>query len=377
MRWLTEPLRRLEAHLDAWAARKLPPDVYAEALELDRRMRRRPWRWLALFVLVAGLASLLVRAIWPSVEAGESLAIACAGFVWLAALVGAPWYGYRKYASQPWKRFTMLVVLAVFGAAVGFSVALMQSNAPIATMLRPEKVTRAIGVSLALGLFIACVVLGISRLRLREAEQRSARLAAEAESERLERRTLEADLKLLQAQVEPHFLFNTLSNVRHLMATGSPQAVPMLDHLIHYLRTAMPDIRSDSTSLGREAELATAYLEIMRMRMGGELRFSVEIAEGLAANRFPPLILMTLVENAVKHGVVPRAGGEIRIGARREGDRLVVEVVDDGKGFTGPLGHGTGLANVRDRLKALHGDAARLVLESGQRGAVARVEIPA
>ncbi len=213
-------------------------------------------------------------------------------------------------------------------------------------------------------------------LRLGEAAERAARLAAENERERFARQSVQAELKLLQAQVEPHFLFNTLANVRHLVQAGSADALPMLDHLIHYLRTALPEVRRDSTTLGREAELARAYLEIMRMRIG-ELSFAIDVPAGLAAHEFPPLMLMTLVENAVKHGVAPAGHGEIRIAARQADGRIEVDVIDDGRGLGGGIGQGVGLSNVRGRLKALYGDDARLSLESGASGGTcARLEIP-
>jgi LytS/YehU family sensor histidine kinase len=150
----------------------------------------------------------------------------------------------------------------------------------------------------------------------------------------------------------------------------------MLDHLIHYLRTALPDIRSDSTTLGREAELARAYLEIMRIRMG-ELTFTIDVPADLSNREFPPLMLMTLVENAVKHGVAPVGRGAIRVCARRLGEAIEVSVIDDGRGLGGTLGQGVGLTNVRERLSALYGARGRLVLESGPDGAtVARLELP-
>jgi sensor histidine kinase YesM len=166
--------------------------------------------------------------------------------------------------------------------------------------------------------------------------------------------------------------------VRQLIQSGSRDALPMFDHLIDYLRRALPDMRSDGTTLGREAELARAYLEIMRMRMGSALAFSIDIAPELRELGFPPLMLMTLVENAVKHGVAPLGRGEVRIVAMRHDARLVVCVADDGRGLGGTLGHGVGLANVRERLRALYGEAATLELQSGTEGrTVARLEVPA
>ena len=202
-------------------------------------------------------------------------------------------------------------------------------------------------------------------------------MADEARREARQQAALaQAELKLLQAQIEPHFLFNTLANLRHLVHTGSPQSLPMLDHLVHYLRTALPDIRTPGSTIGREVELARAYLEIMRMRMGGALELAIEMPPELADAELPPLMLMTLVENAVKHGVAPRGGGRIAIRVAREAGRMRIEVDDDGPGLAQPMGRGVGLANVRERLRALYGARARLELEQRAAGGLtAAIEI--
>ena len=329
-------------------------------------------------VLVACVtaASLLLHYIWPPSWPSQAFTAVVID-LWLVPAVAVPLAVYRRYKVIPWGWTAIFVSYSVAGGAVGASVAALQSwNTWAEYTFGWLPKTLFLGV--LAGVSFAMIGTAISRVRLGEVARRGAQLAAENERERQARQAVQAELKLLQAQVEPHFLFNTLANVRQLMQSGSPQAVPMLDHLIHYLRTAVPDIRAESTTLGREAELASAYLEIMRMRMGGELAFSIDVAADLATQPFPPLMLMTLVENAVKHGAVPVGRGDVRIVARREGDRIDVSVIDDGRGLGGTLGQGIGLTNVRERLKALYGDAARLVLESGASGGtVARLEIPA
>jgi len=147
--------------------------------------------------------------------------------------------------------------------------------------------------------------------------------------------------------------------VRHLVQTGSPDALAMLDHLIHYLRTSLPEIRSESSTLGREAELARAYLEILRLRMGGALEIAIDIPPDLALAPFPPLMVMTLVENAIKHGVAPQGRGRVSVSASAGGGKLRVVVEDDGRGLGGTVGRGVGLANVRERLAAIFGPEAR------------------
>ncbi|HEY2629356.1 MAG TPA: histidine kinase [Usitatibacter sp.] len=333
-------------------------------------------RLTLILVACVTAASLALHYIWPPAWPSQAFTAVVID-LWLIPAVAVPWVVYRRYKVIPWGWTAIFVSYSIAGGAVGASVAALQSwNTWGEYTFGWLPKTLFLGV--LAGVSFAMIGTAISRVRLGEAARRSAQLAEENERERRARQAVQAELKMLQAQVEPHFLFNTLANVRHLMQSGSPQAVPMLDHLIHYLRTALPDIRSDSTTLGREVELARAYLEIMRMRMGGELVVTVDLPAELAGQAFPPLMLMTLVENAVKHGIVPKGRGELRIGARREGDRIDVEVRDDGRGLGGALGQGLGLTNVRERLRALYGDSARLVLESTDSGGtVARLEIPA
>jgi LytS/YehU family sensor histidine kinase len=151
----------------------------------------------------------------------------------------------------------------------------------------------------------------------------------------------------------------------------------MLDHLIHYLRTSLPEIRSESSTLGREAELARAYLEILRLRMGGALEIAIDIPADLARAPFPPLMVMTLVENAIKHGVAPQGRGHVSVSASAANGKLRVVVQDDGRGLDGTLGRGVGLANVRERLGAIFGAQARLDLEGRADGGTrATIEVP-
>jgi len=158
--------------------------------------------------------------------------------------------------------------------------------------------------------------------------------------------------------VEPHFLFNTLASVQYLTETDPKQAGKLLSHLIEYLRAALPQLRASSTTLGKEVGLAAAYLNILKMRMGARLAFTIDVPADLAEHPFPPNLLISLVENAVKHGVEPAAdGGAITVTARHEGTLLKVTVTDTGRGDAVPVqpGDGVGLSNVRERLGALYG----------------------
>ncbi len=218
---------------------------------------------------------------------------------------------------------------------------------------------------------------------IRHRERRAAAELHRAESERLllARQTVEAELKLMQAQVEPHFLFNTLASVQYLIETDPAAANRMLAHLIDYLRAALPQLRASSSTLAKEVELARALLSIVAMRIGDRLAFDTDVPAELAAHPFPPNLLISLVENAIKHGIEPSAdGGRVTIGARHVDDRLAVSVVDTGRGLDTASVRGdagVGLANVRERVAALYGAGGRFVLESvAPRGARATIEIP-
>jgi LytS/YehU family sensor histidine kinase len=171
---------------------------------------------------------------------------------------------------------------------------------------------------------------------------------------------------LLQAQVEPHFLFNTLANVQALVDVGSPQAPKVLASLIAYLRAAVPRMHEAATTLGQELELVRAYLELMKMRMPDRLDFALHADPGASAQQCPPMTLLTLVENAVRHGIDPsEEGGRIEIEARLSDGRCVVRVTDTGVGLAAAGGGlGTGLSTLRERLEVAFGADARLEVEA-------------
>jgi LytS/YehU family sensor histidine kinase len=183
---------------------------------------------------------------------------------------------------------------------------------------------------------------------------------------------------VLQAQIEPHFLFNTLANVRRLYDTDPAAGEAMLDNLMRYLKVALPQMRASESTLGREADLCESYLAIQRIRMGSRLAVAIDVPTALRDASVPPMLVLTLVENAIKHGVGPqREGGSVHLTARRDGARLVLAVADSGQGFVRSSGAGTGLANTRARLAALHGDAAALALGFNEpHGVVATIVLP-
>jgi Histidine kinase len=211
--------------------------------------------------------------------------------------------------------------------------------------------------------------------RERDAQARNQALTFELERSQLERQALDARLRLLHAQIEPHFLFNTLANVQTLVEGGSPRAGPVLKSLIAYLRAAMPRLDDRHATLGDEVTLVRAYLELMLMRMPDRLAFTIDVP----AERFPPMALITLVENAIRHGIDPsEQGGSITLQGWRDADgRLGLKVADTGVGLRDSAAPGTGLANLRERLAMFFGAGARLELaENPPHGVVVTLSCP-
>lgn len=222
--------------------------------------------------------------------------------------------------------------------------------------------------------------------RSRRAQDVAAQKTQEAESANVNRQIVEAKLMALQAQVEPHFLYNTLANVQALTEVDPAQANQMTGHLIQYLRASLPKMRENISTVGQEVELVRAYLNILKMRMGTRLEFDVMVPDALLNAPFPPLMLPSLVENAIKHGLEPvREGGRIDVIAEKvgEGDAATIRMIvkDTGRGFSDEpvqLGGGVGLANIRERLQALFADRAHLTLEANSpKGVIAMIEVPA
>lgn len=298
---------------------------------------RQHWlAWLALFgamlvALAIGAALLtLVRVVLPQQASAQDggWALAWGGLAAaLTAGAGAAALAYRALAAS--FGFTGLNDGRVFGAALGLCALLLA--VPLVAMRRQAQA-----------------------LQLANLKQAA----------------LSAELKSLQAQVEPHFLYNTLANTRYLARHDPAKAVDMLDHLIAYLHTALPDMRTAESTLGREFQLAEHYLALMAIRFGERMSYEVACPPELQRAAIPPLMLMSLVENAVRHGVEAKPGEvHVRIGAAARGDTLHVLVADSGAGLAEAVfGSGVGLRNVRERLAAQYGARAGFELRTGGAG---------
>jgi sensor histidine kinase YesM len=268
-----------------------------------------------------------------------------------------------------------------FGAALGVTLGTWGNGFSLTTVFRlyPGAMLMAVATALVFGAIAAFYA--HSRTRLREAE-------ALAQAERLRRLEQEAaasrtELRLLQAQIEPHFLFNTLSNVVSLIDTDPAAARGMLLDLTALLRTALARTRRPAVKLGEELDLLRAYLGIMGRRMGPRLIWRIDADPATLEAQVPPLLVQPLVENALQHGLEPKpAGGTLLLSCRRVGKRIEIAVADDGVGFceqsaTSMANAGVGLDNVRRRLQSCYGGAATLRLDANPEGGVtARLSLP-
>lgn len=201
----------------------------------------------------------------------------------------------------------------------------------------------------------------------------------DAERERANKLEIASTLQLLKAQIEPHFLFNTLGLVQHLAEPTAPQAAALTADLIQFLRATTESLRADTIRLQDDCATCDAYLKIMQTRLPRRLSYGIECSLELHDFRLPSALLLTLVENAIKHGIEPSIdGGQIQIQAMQVNDQVLITVSDTGAGFGEEIGQGVGLENIRNRLALMYGDKARLELEENEtRGVIARLVLPA
>lgn len=217
--------------------------------------------------------------------------------------------------------------------------------------------------------FISLIILAIYTDREKKMLAEMAQQRERARFAEVERNATLANLRMLQAQIEPHFLFNTLANVTSLIHPAPDKAKHMLESFITYLRGSLAASREETTTLGQEFRLMGDFLDILKIRMGDRLKVEIDLPEDLASAAVPPMLIQPLVENAIRHGLEPKMeGGVLRLQAERDGANIRIHVIDTGLGFSGATSSGVGLRNVRERIKALFGDAGRLTIEENSGG---------
>ena len=329
-------------------------------------------------VIAAALASF--ESLWlfflePFADASLEFAWCLArAFVAVAALLATLSLASRFLPQRRAPRWIALAAAIVGAAAMGWfaedGLTRLLSGEPISKGERPYMIHT---------MFVLALLVGV----LAEYRWASHRAAAELHEAELNRIRLQGELaagrlQVLQAQIEPHFLFNSLANVRRLLRTDGDAGLAMLADLMRYLGSALPRLREDSSTLAREVELIRAFLAVHQVRMGARLTVRIDVPERLGRSVVPPLMLLTLIENALKHGLAPLPeGGSITVAAAESGGKLVLQVADTGRGLVTGAGGGMGLANIRSRLKAMYGTAASLSLRHNQpRGVTAEIDLP-
>ena len=281
----------------------------------------------------------------------------------------------RRASRVHWIYLLQLIAAVVLAATFGVLLWAVASGQPLSNetaVFLGGEVLRLTG----LGAFLA-ITHGLGR-RIRQTRSREREIELEAAALRAD--TELAQLCLLEAQIEPHFLFNTIANLRRTWHLEHGFGMHMHDNAIRYLEASLPRMRTPMATLRDELDLTRAYLELLSPRMGERLRFSIDVAPACGDLPFPRMSVLTLVENSIKHGLAPSvSGGTVAIRAETDAESLVLFVVDDGVGFgvADTAGHGIGLLNIRSRLQAQYGSAARLEIASPDSGGVvASIRVP-
>jgi LytS/YehU family sensor histidine kinase len=293
----------------------------------------------------------------------------------------AAWLQPEKFSARKLLRSSIkIVALGYAGALCGFLLGRFLRRGDLGTETLAQALrgaaVEATPILLALMLAVLLAVWGVAQVKRVQVQRELTHLRLVQERDAAARQAAESQLHLLQAQIQPHFLFNTLAALQHWVDAGDPRAGPLLRDLTGFLRRSTSLLAQTEVPLADEAEAARQYLRILQARLGERLQFNIDIDDTSGAQRLPAGILLTLVENAVEHGISPALrGGTVQVWARTQGGRLVLEVRDDGAGLALPLVDGLGLANCRQRLQHRHGPQATLSLQPLQPGACARVEV--
>ncbi len=349
----------------------------AELSQVERMQLRefafkfRGWRstaaliaWFAAFTLF-GLILYLVKP-----QTGMLKPIIMMELLGLAVLFifTTAWFNYRRMADNQLRFFGIIFLLASLGGISGFMHASFERGESF-VMVFQNGYPKLAMVMVIVTMFIAVPMSVIGALRNRQYQMITAQLAADADKQRMERELSEARLRMLSAQIEPHFLFNTLGAVQQLAEQGAPRAAELTANLIAFLRASLSEMRSEKVTLSSDFAMVDAYLKVMQVRQGARLTYSLELPAELASQAVPSMMLLTLVENAIKHGIEPSLrGGHITVKASQEQGVLKLLVHDTGSGMSVTPGKGEGLDNIQKRLQLSYGAAAALRLEDADSG---------
>ena len=309
----------------------------------------------------------------------ESLGASAGLTVSLGIVIVGAWTRPASLVKHRSRRIVLFVILAACGGAIGAFIT--EPTAFVETMAK--KGPLVIFATATLGLLMALLATGLAMLRQREKVAIEASIRAESAArlreEQLAHRVVDARLAALQAQVEPHFLFNTLGAITELAEPSSPAAAELCRQLVDFLRGSLGALRAGTTTLGTDIDIATAYLQVMATRLGRRMSWSIDVSEPLREVALPPAMTISLVENAIKHGIEPwPEAATIAISARVDREGLVLVVEDTGRGLVDAEdGTGFGLANIRARLRLQYGDRASLELSPNRpRGTRAMLRVP-
>ena len=316
----------------------------------------------------------VARVVWFNLVLANCIGFLIQALFVLGQRLFGRWLRGASFAARAFY-YSGVPVLGVFG---GYALGSALLNRPglWRFVFSPQGATSILLVSLIVSATLATVL--FSRERQAKAEMEFERERARNES--AEKQIRVAQLQLLEAQIEPHFLYNTLANVISLIDTEPKTAKHMIERLIDYLRRAALLVSGSDATLGRQVELLRAYLDLIVLRMGSRLSYTIDVPPELGALPLPPMLLQPVVENAIKHGLEPKiAGGEVIVTARQLGDRLLLAVTDNGLGVRAtraPGSTGLGLANLRERLSTMHGAHATLAVEDRQPGTRVTIDLP-
>ncbi|ALK96837.1 hypothetical protein AB595_03850 [Massilia sp. WF1] len=350
---------------------------------VPEKLRRllRDMRLAAVYSALAGVLITLVEG-KPQILASQIVFSLCIGLVAIVIVDGARlvfWDDPRRQRHMLPALIALVVATAPVahycGIAMG-SLLLGEHRPSLAEYPSQRQLSMILFSMLCIGAFSLLIVSRerVERIKIERSEAR-------ARAETVERQALQAQLRLLQAQIEPHMLFNTLANLQGLIAIDPERAGRMLDQLIQYLRATLSVSRMETTTLAQEFSALDAYLGLMSVRMGARLAYRCSLPDGLGAARLPTMLLQPIVENAIVHGLEPKVeGGTVTIVAARHGELLEITVQDTGLGLDGAptrQGGGVGLATTRERLQVLYGARASLELSAAApHGALARLVLP-